>query len=197
MPVRDRFDVPALAQAGARCSRACRRCRRPRRSVDARRRRAGSRARHRVDGADPAKRLRDVRRAARRPMRSRSRRELRRWQMRRCRAGSRCGRSCPRPAGSRRRCRRRAGGRARGRARGRCRALVRARASRLRCDGSARRAAAARSPRCPTPVSRTRQLRVRRLASASAHARCRPSKVNLSAFDSRLRTIFSHMSWST
>ena len=56
-------------------------------------------------------------------------------------------------------------------------------------------AAAGRLRRMPTPVSLTRSsTRSPRARSATAIS---PSKVNLNALESRLRTIFSHMSRST
>ena len=51
-------------------------------------------------------------------------------------------------------------------------------------------------PAMPVPVSRDRQHRRRRRRAAGATA-MPPSSVNLNAFESRLRTIFSHISRST
>ena len=77
---------------------------------------------------------------------------------------------------------------------GRCRSLRACAPARLRRDGTARTSAAARAParrrRCRRPRAPRGPVAVRRTDTL-------PFSVNLNAFESRLRTIFSHMSRST
>ena len=193
--------VPVAAAAGARRSRACRRCRRRRgrarrrarrlprrRDVVGRRPRGSQRSASSTNGAAPPARSPSGPRVA--PMRS----------------AGRCARP-ERDATRERRAvaeraldvdrRRRAAGRAPAPARARCPmpSCVRARAPSTRWKRSNRRG----SSRCrdadagvARPSSSTRSPR-----RAQARPSISPSNVNLKAFESRLRTIFSHMSRST
>ena len=126
----------------------------------------------------------------------------RRWS--RTRSGGRCAaaerdpdakfRAASELARRRRSCRR-ASARAPGRARARCPCPRACGPRRRRRDRSARTSAAARASacrrRCPRRAARARSPSRVKLSET------RPSSVNLSAFESRLRTIFSHMSRST
>ena len=75
------------------------------------------------------------------------------------------------------------------------RAFVGPRRARPRRGGSARTRAAARPPESPTPVSSTVSTTLPcSLRSAASHEITPRRSVNLNAFESRFRTIFSHIS---